>query len=75
MQLGLSSDEIALMLVDAGDRMEKHYEEITKQGTEAGELSRLLSSLMVTVSANVRDIVLANNEKLRSDLQELGLLK
>lgn len=75
MQLGLTRDEIADMLVGSGDRMVKHFDELSKQAVDTDELSRLFSSMMVTVSASMQDIVLANNKKLMSDLQGLGLLK
>lgn len=75
MQLGLSQDEIAGMLVGAGDRMIRHFDEISSKRDDTDELGNLFSSMMVTVSASVMDIVLENNKKIVSDLQDLGLLK
>lgn len=75
MNLGLSSEEIAGMLAGAGDRMEQHYETIAQRAEPASELSRLFSSMMVTLSATVQDIVVANNQQVVRDLRQLGVLK
>jgi hypothetical protein len=75
MTLGLTSDDISRMLAGAGDRMEEHYAAITKLSEDTDEVSRLFSSLMVTISATVQDIVVRNNEQIMADLKAAGVLK
>lgn len=75
MPLGLTKEDISAMLAGAGERMEQNYQAMTKSSEQMGEIAGLFSSMMVTLSATVQDIVLANNEKMIADLKAQGLLK
>lgn len=75
MTLGLTKDEISAMLAGAGERMEQNYQSMTKTTEQMSEIAGLFSSMMVTLSSTVQDIVLANNDKIIGELKSQGLLK